>query len=89
MRLIKKILLQIFTILIIILLTQYAVISISLTDNPLRPPATNSPRTTISGFMNNMNQAYTLIMEAQEQSKRERGLSVSYTHLTLPTTSRV
>ena len=74
MKLIKKLFLQILTVVIIILLTQHAVISISSNFNPLRPPDTNSPRATMSGFMNNMNQAYTLIMEAEEQSKKDGGL---------------
>lgn len=74
MKLIKKLLLQILTVLIIILLTQHTVISISSNSNPLRPPDTNSPRATMSGFMDNMNKAYTLTMEAKEQSKKEGGL---------------
>lgn len=74
MRLIKKLLLRVLTVLIIIILTQSAVISISPDNNPLRPPETNSPRTTMSGFMKNMNEAYTLIIEAKEQSEKEEGL---------------
>ena len=74
MKLIKKLLLRTLAVLIIILLTQHIVIANTPYENPLRPPATNSPRTTLSGFMRNMNQAYQLIMEAQEQSKKEGGL---------------
>ncbi|MGD1715812.1 mechanosensitive ion channel family protein [Dapis sp. BLCC M172] len=43
-------------------------------ENPLRPPATNSPRATLNGFMDSMNEAYQLITEAEEQSKQEGGL---------------
>ncbi len=71
---IKKLLLRALAVLIIVLLTQYAVIGISPDDNPLRPPATDSPRDTLSAFMTNMNEAYQLIKEAEEQTKKERGL---------------
>ncbi|NER08250.1 MAG: hypothetical protein F6K17_39760 [Okeania sp. SIO3C4] len=99
MRLIKKFLLRVLTVLIIIILTQSAVISISPDNNPLeppethspcksqsdaisispdnnplRPPETDSPRATMSGFMKNMNEAYKLISEAEDQSKKEGGL---------------
>ncbi|NES68216.1 MAG: mechanosensitive ion channel family protein [Okeania sp. SIO2D1] len=76
MRLIKKLLLRVLTVLVIIILTQSAVISISISrdNNPLRPPETDSPRQTMSAFMDNMNKAYTLIKEAEKQSKKEGGL---------------
>ncbi len=74
MKLIKKLLLRTLAVLIIILLTQYPVIGITKYENPLRPPATNSPRATISGFMDNMNEAYELIIEAEELAKEEEGL---------------
>ncbi|MGD1808481.1 mechanosensitive ion channel family protein [Dapis sp. BLCC M126] len=77
MRLIKKLLLRTVAVLIIILLNQHIVMGTTTPtpyQNPLRPPATNSPRATLSGFMRNMNEAYQLIQEAEEQSKKEGGL---------------
>ncbi|NET28540.1 mechanosensitive ion channel family protein [Okeania sp. SIO1I7] len=76
MRLIKKLLLRVLTVLVIIILTQSAVISISISrdNNPLRPPETDSPRQTMSAFMDNMNKAYTLIKEAEKQSEEKGGL---------------
>ncbi len=77
MRLIKKLLLRTLAVLIIILLTQYAVIGVTTYENPLRPPSTNSPRATFVGFMNNMNNAYELIKEAEKMAEKEGGLSHS------------
>ncbi len=74
MRLIKKLLLRILAVLIIILLTQHAVMGTTPEENPLKPPATNSPRDTFVGFMNNMNEAHKLIKEAEEMAEKEGGL---------------
>jgi MscS family membrane protein len=45
--------------------------------NPIAPPPTNSPQETYSAFMANMENSYTLIMKAVEQSNAESGFFAS------------
>ncbi len=61
----------------LILLTQGLVLGSELVNNPLVPPATNSPRATFTQFLENTNDAYQLITEAVEQGKNEPGLFYS------------
>ncbi len=45
--------------------------------SPLTPPHTDSPQETLGQFLENMNDAYRLLMEADDRSKREGGLVLS------------
>ncbi len=74
MRLIRKLLLQAIVVFAIVLLSQYVVISTNTNDTPLTPPLTTSPYSTLKEFIVNMNKAYFLLKEAQEQTQQEGGL---------------
>ena len=77
MRLIKKLLLQAIVVFAIVLLSQYAVIGNNTNQTPLTPPITTSPYNTLKEFIVNMNKAYFLLKEAQEQTEQEGGLTHS------------
>ncbi|VGO16644.1 Low conductance mechanosensitive channel YnaI [Pontiella desulfatans] len=44
-----------------------------LTQHPLKPPDTSSPRATLTSFMSNMNRSYHLLMEAHEENMAAPG----------------
>ena len=45
--------------------------------NPIAPPLTDSPRSTIVGFIDDMNLAYDLVMEVYKQGRRDPGFRYS------------
>ncbi|NES06431.1 MAG: mechanosensitive ion channel, partial [Okeania sp. SIO2F4] len=73
MRLIRKLLLQAIVVFAIVLLNQYVVIGSNTNETPLTPPITTSPYSTLKEFIVNMNKAYFLLKEAQEQTQQEGG----------------
>ncbi|MCW6037929.1 mechanosensitive ion channel family protein [Spirulina subsalsa FACHB-351] len=68
----KKFITQGICAFLLILLSQSVLFGTS-SPNPLTPPATNSPRATLTEFVTNMNETYSLLMAAQAQSQQERG----------------
>ena len=45
--------------------------------NPLKPPDTSSPRTTLESFLNNINRAYAVLMAAHQKNRKTPGLFAS------------
>lgn len=58
---------------LIITFLQASILAARTPKNPIAPPNTDSPRATLTEFIDNMNEAYTLIMNAHNQSKQEGG----------------
>ncbi|WP_017303865.1 mechanosensitive ion channel family protein [Spirulina subsalsa] len=72
MKNLKKFITQGICVFFLILLSQSVLFGTS-SPSPLTPPATNSPRATVTAFIANMNEAYSVLMAAQAQSQQERG----------------
>jgi MscS family membrane protein len=66
-----------FSIILIIFLLQGVLLRVNAGVSPIAPPSTQSPQATYSAFMTNMNDAYSLIMEAHQQSQAEGGMLAS------------
>ena len=78
-----KFFLRLFSILLITILLQSNFLEAHADPNPISPPPTQSPQDTYSAFINNTNDAYSLIMDAHKKSQAEGGLRASEEVLTL------
>lgn len=78
-----KFFLRLFSILLITILLQSNFLEAHADLNPISPPPTQSPQDTYSAFINNTNDAYSLIMDAHKKSQAEGGLRASEEVLTL------
>lgn len=63
--------------LVIILCLQFQSGGTTIDANPIAPPPTDSPQSTYSAFMANMDDSYTVLMQAVQQSEAEGGLMAS------------
>jgi len=73
---------QTLVVIFLIVLSPCLVLGSNPVENPLAPPATHSPRDTLTQFLANTNEAYDLIMAAYTQGKKERGFFYSKAVLT-------
>lgn len=78
-----KLVLRVFSILLIIISFQSNFFEAHAGLSPISPPPTQSPQDTYSAFIRNTNDAYNLIMEAHQKSQAEGGLRASEEVLTL------
>lgn len=73
MRQVKLFLIRGFAIFAVILLGNAAILASSSAVEPLAPPNTHSPRSTVAEFVKQTNAAYKLLKDAHEESKQEGG----------------
>ena len=73
----SKFVLRVFSMLLIIFSLQGSFLEANAKVNPIAPPPTQSPQATYGAFIANTNDAYSLIMDAHQQSISEGGLWAS------------